>query len=77
MCERRWCTGTSGMPVFKDRPFAKFTPTSNAPMSPGAAVTAMASMSESSQPASVKACFVTCSMHSACLREAISGTTPP
>ncbi len=36
MCERRWCVGTSGMPVDSDKPFAKFTPTSKAPINPGA-----------------------------------------
>ena len=36
MCPRKWCTGTRGRPVAKDSPLAKFTPTSSAPMSPGA-----------------------------------------
>jgi len=46
-------------------------------MSPGPRVTAIPSMSFSSAPASQSAWRITDTMASVCLREAISGTTPP
>ena len=56
---------TSGIPVASESPFAKFTPTSNAPISPGAYVTPIASMSESLQSASSRACLTTGTIASA------------
>ena len=58
-------------------PFAKFTPTSRAPMSPGAYVTAIASISAAVFPAFSRASFTTPIMLSQWRRLAISGTTPP
>ncbi len=43
MCPSRWFTPTSGLPVAIASPFAYATPTTSAPMSPGACVTAIAS----------------------------------
>ena len=67
----------SGFPAESASPLAKFTPTSTAPMSPGAAVTAMASASRTVRPACSSASAVTPQMASIWRREAISGTTPP
>ena len=53
------------------------SPTSTAPIRPGAYVTATASMSRFVTPASASALSVSAAMASTCLREAISGTTPP
>jgi hypothetical protein len=72
-----WCTGISGLPAANASPFAKFTPTSSAPIKPGAKVTATPSISLSLQLAFSSASSQTCTMLSACRREAISGTTPP
>ena len=41
----RWSTGISGLPVAAASDFAVLTPTSSAPISPGLAVTAIASIS--------------------------------
>jgi hypothetical protein len=53
---------------------AKLSPTSSAPISPGAAVAATASIST---PAAASALSVKRDMDSRWLRAAISGTTPP
>ncbi len=74
---RRWCTGTRGSPAERASPLAKFTPTSSAPISPGAQVTAMPSIWESCFPLWDRASCTTPVMASLCSREAISGTTPP
>jgi hypothetical protein len=59
------------------RPFAKLTPTRRAPISPGAQVTATASISLFEMPAFFSASSESLPMTAAWLRDAISGTTPP
>ena len=82
----RWADGTTTFDRIRENPalaavsaspLAKFTPTSSAPISPGYAVTAMPSSSANVTPASSSAFCTTGSTFSQCLREAISGTTPP
>ena len=77
MWPRMWCTGMSGMPSAAAALLAKFTPTSTAPMSPGAYDTATASSSDFFTPAAAIARSASREMTSTWLREAISGTTPP
>ena len=67
----------SGTPSASAADLAKFTPTSSAPMSPGAQVTATASMSPRVRPVTASARSASWEMTSTCEREAISGTTPP
>ena len=73
------------MPVAIASPLAYATPTTSAPTSPGACVTAIASRSAkgsgpsspSAAPARSIASSTTPTIASVCLRLAISGTTPP
>ena len=61
----------------KANPAALEVPTSSAPINPGPAVTAKASISLIETLASAKACRITLGIASKCARLAISGTTPP
>ncbi len=51
MCAARWFTAYSGLPSASAYAFAAHTPTSSAPVSPGPAVTAIASTSARVTPA--------------------------
>ena len=53
------------------------SPMRSDPINPGPRVTAIPSNSRSPTPASDKACSIVGLIASICLREAISGTTPP
>jgi hypothetical protein len=57
--------------------FAVWSPTSNAPTSPGAFVTAIPSMSSSVDAAFASAAWTTGTTFRMCARDASSGTTPP
>src|SRR6478672_2327484 len=65
------------MPRANASAFPSESPTRSAPMSPGPAVAATRSSSETSAPASPSACSKVTGRFSRCARAAISGTTPP
>ena len=71
-----WSTATRGLPLASDSPLAYETPTSSDPISPGRQVTASASTFARGQPAAASPRETTASIHSMCILEAISGTTP-
>jgi len=77
MCAARWFTAYSGLPRASAYALAAHTPTSSAPVSPGPAVTAIASTSASLTPAVASARSTAGTMASRCARLATSGTTPP
>src|SRR6266851_2516744 len=77
MCAARWLTPYSGLPRARAYAFAAQTPTSSAPVSPGPAVTAMASTSARVTPAVASARSTAGTIASRCARLATSGTTPP
>ena len=66
-----------GNPVAKHSPLAKATPTTSAPTRPGPMVHATAERSSKPKPACSIVYMTVGTMASVCLREAISGTTPP
>ena len=80
----RWFTPMSGTSAAHAAPFANATPTTSAPTSPGAYVTATAERSRQRSDF-IPRFFAATSRHSShtpqmasmCLRLAISGTTPP
>ena len=72
-----WWTGTRGMPRAKAAARDHVTPTSSAPIRPGAAATAMAPRSPRPTPASPSAASTTGSIRLRWSRAASSGTTPP
>ena len=76
-CPCRWSTGTSGRRWAAASAFADDSPTSRAPIRPGARVTATRSTSPSPTPARSSASAVTASTSSRWRRAASSGTTPP
>src|ERR1017187_152934 len=77
MCAARWFTANSGLPKARAYALAAQTPTSSAPVSPGPAVTAIASTSARVTPAVASARSTAGTMASRCARLATSGTTPP
>ena len=72
-----WFTATSGSSRPMASALAAATPVSSAPTRPGPCVTATASIESSVQPACSSAWSTIASTASTCMREAISGTTPP